>query len=113
MPVSRMKTMTAVEQVKPNVYQRWMYITVEPECIPAREDSHTDFISPEQTTYNEEFDLVNSSSLNFESFSYLPPEICCMFCPETKQQLTGAKGLLLFSPLTKCWLQIHVLLFGV
>ena len=58
-------------------------VTVQPECSPAGED--TDFTTPEQTTYNEEFDLVSSSSLNFESFSYLPTEICCTFCPETKQ----------------------------
>ena len=63
-------------------------VTVQPECSPIRED--TDFTSSDETTYNEEFDIVSSSSLNFESFSYLPPEICCTFCPETKQKLTGA-----------------------
>ena len=57
-----------------------MDVILQPECSPARED--TDFTSPEQTTYNEELDLVSSSSL--------PPEICCTFCPETRQQLTDA-----------------------
>lgn len=61
--------------------------TVQPETSSTRED--TDFTSPEQTPYNEDFDLV-TSSLNFESISYLPPEICCTFCPEMKQKLTDA-----------------------
>lgn len=62
-----------------------MDVTVQPESSLARE--YTDFSNPELTSYNVEFDLVSSSNLNFESFSHLPPEICCTFCPETKQQL--------------------------
>ena len=43
-----------------------MDVTVQPESSPARE--YTDFSSPELTSYNEEFDLVSSSNLNFKVF---------------------------------------------
>ena len=74
-----------------------MDVTVQPETSTTREDlgEETDFsvTSPEQTPYNEDFDLV-TSNINFEAISYFPSEICCTFCPEMKEKLTD--------PLEKC-----------
>ena len=67
--IKRKKTSAYEEQVasssQPNCLPK-RDVTVQPECSPAGKD--TDFTTPEQTTYNEEFDLVSSSSLNLKVF---------------------------------------------
>ena len=69
-----------------------MDITVQPDALPecsyspARED--TDLTTPEQTTYNEEFDLVSSSSLNIlKVFHIYHLRFVASFAPKQNRSL--------------------------